>query len=179
MIAEGRLGEQRNLILLPDHHIGFNATQQGKVDQLLSRFASSPYTPPGVRECQLELGTDTYRALIDLDILVEVSPDLVFRKQDYEIMVQKVKDHLKEFGSLTVSQFRDQFDSSRKYALGFLEHLELDRHNRARWRFSQIERSLARKVDRVETAGYNHPLFCPGRKAGVVVCNPNFPSGWR
>ena len=57
MIAEGRLGEQRNLILLPDHHIGFNATQQGKVDQLLSRFASSPYTPPGVRECQLELGT--------------------------------------------------------------------------------------------------------------------------
>ena len=39
-------------------------------------------------------------------------------------MVQKVKDHLKEFGSLTVSQFRDQFDSSRKYALGFLEHLD-------------------------------------------------------
>jgi selenocysteine-specific elongation factor len=36
-----------------------------------------------------------------------------------------VQDHFKHESTLTVAQFRDQFNTSRKYALAFLEHLDL------------------------------------------------------
>ncbi len=124
MIAEGKLQEAKNYILLPGHTIELNEAQSKSVNRLLERFAISPYAPPGIKECQFELGIDLYRALIDLNILVEVSSEVVFRRQDYEEMLQGVTNHLKEFGSITVSQFRDRFESSRKYALGFLEHLD-------------------------------------------------------
>ena len=94
------------------------------VQGLLAKFAATPYSPPSIKEAQAEVGEDLYVALVDLDILVPVSAEVVFRKQDYEHMVAEVRRRLEQEGTITAAQVRDLFDTSRKFALAFLEHLD-------------------------------------------------------
>ncbi len=124
LVESAQLSEQGTLILIPGHAIRFNPTQQNKLNGLLKRFSANPYSPPSPKECQAEVGEDLYQALLDLGELVQVSPEAVFRKQDYATMIEQVKHLIQQNGGLTAAQARDHFNTSRKYILGLLEHLD-------------------------------------------------------
>jgi selenocysteine-specific elongation factor len=123
-VNEGKLEENGAFVCLPGFKSRFNAQQQAQVDRLLAKFAQNPYTTPSVRDCQGELGIEMYTALLDAGTLVEVSPEVVFSKEDYERMLATVVDHIRLHGSITVAEFRDRFNTSRKYALAVLEQLD-------------------------------------------------------
>jgi selenocysteine-specific elongation factor len=118
------LEETGPLVIQPGHTIHFNPQQQRQVDSLLKRFAAAPYAPPSVKECQAEIGEDLYAALIDLGDLVMVSVDVVFRRMDYEKMIQQIRQLLSNRGTLSAAEARDHFNTSRRYVLAFLEHLD-------------------------------------------------------
>ncbi|MBN1145875.1 MAG: selenocysteine-specific translation elongation factor [Anaerolineales bacterium] len=124
LVADGLLVEAGPLVCLPDHAIRFNAEQQAAVERLLGRFAAAPYAPPTIKECQAQVGEDVYSALLELGKLVAVSPEVVFRRQDYERLLADVRRLLEQNGSVTVAEARDRFDTSRRYVLAFLEHLD-------------------------------------------------------
>jgi selenocysteine-specific elongation factor len=94
------------------------------VDGLLSRFTASPYSPPSVKDAQVEVGEDVYNALLDLGQLVALTPEVVFRKVDYDGMVAEVRRLLEKRGTVTAAEVRDHFNTSRKYVLALLEHLD-------------------------------------------------------
>ncbi len=123
-VQDGGLEEQGVLVCLPGHTIALSAQQQAGLERLLARFAASPYAPPSVKEAQAEIGEDVYQAAIDTGRLVQVSADVVFRQQDYAEMLRQVGEHFAGESTLTAAQFRDRFQTSRKYALAFLEHLD-------------------------------------------------------
>jgi selenocysteine-specific elongation factor len=123
-VQEGALEEHGVLVNRPGHQVRFTPVQQAAVERLLTAFAAAPFTPPSVKECQAQAGEEVYQALLDQHTLVQVSPEVVFRRADYEEMLRQVREHLASEGTLTVAQFRDRFQTSRKYALGFLEHLD-------------------------------------------------------
>jgi selenocysteine-specific elongation factor len=56
--------------------------------------------------------------------LFQVSEDVVFQKDTYQVLRSWVEDTLKKNGVLTAAEFRDAFSTSRKYALALLEHLD-------------------------------------------------------
>ncbi len=120
----GRLVDAGVLVHESAHKIQFNARQQDQVDSLLQRFADHPYDPPTIKECHDEVGEELLAALIDLDRLVQVSPEVVFRREDFERMLAEVRDWIGQHGSLSVAEFRDRFRTSRRYALALLEHLD-------------------------------------------------------
>jgi selenocysteine-specific elongation factor len=122
--SHGKLVENGTAVALPGFRPAFNPQQQAQIDRLLAIFAQNPYSTPSVKECQAELGEEMYNALLDQEQLVQVSPEVVFRKQDYDEMLAKVRQQIQSSGSITVAQFRDLFNTSRKYALGLLEHLD-------------------------------------------------------
>ena len=107
--------------------VQFTQQQIEKVAALMRRFESSPTAPPALKECQLEVGEEVLTVLMERGDLVQVGEDVLFRKSDYDHMVQAVVDHLKAHGTLTVAEFRDLFQTSRKYALALLEHLDAKR----------------------------------------------------
>jgi len=49
---------------------------------------------------------------------------VVFRWEDYQGMVFRVNQILTEQKSVSVAQVRDLFNTSRRYVLAFLEHLD-------------------------------------------------------
>jgi len=116
--------ENGQSLALPGFLVKFTPTQQSRVDLLLQQFAAAPYSPPSVKDCISVTGGEIYTALLDQGILVAVSADVVFRAEDYQKMVEGVKKTILQEGSLTAAVFRDQFGTTRKYALAFLEHLD-------------------------------------------------------
>jgi len=115
------LAENGAWLALPGHEIRFSMAQQAKVDGLLKKFTAAP---PSVKECQAEVGEELYAALVELGQLTQVSPEVVFRQTDYENMVAAVRALLAQKGRATAAEVRDLFGTSRKYALGLLEHLD-------------------------------------------------------
>jgi selenocysteine-specific elongation factor len=91
---------------------------------LRAKFAATPYSPPSVKESQAEAGEDVYAALVELGELVPVSAEVVFRKTDYDLMVERVRGYIRREGQITAAETRDLFNTSRKYALALLEHLD-------------------------------------------------------
>jgi selenocysteine-specific elongation factor len=59
-----------------------------------------------------------------------VSEDLVFSTAAYNRMVERVTEHLRSHGTITVAEARDLFGTSRRYVLPLLEHLDQKRVTR-------------------------------------------------
>ena len=116
--------EQGALVAQSGFTVVFTPQQQNQVKQLLARFSQSPFSPPTVKECQAELGEELFAALMDQQIFVLVHPEIIFLKKDYEALRSWVEGHFQQQETLTVAEFRDRFNTSRRYALAFLEHLD-------------------------------------------------------
>ena len=124
IILTGALRESGPFVFLPEHIVHFDSSTQAQVDLLLKRFETAGYSPPTVKECQTEVGEEVFEALKDMGRLISVAPDVVFRKEEYERMLSDVRELVTKNGEITVAQARDHFNTSRRYTLAFLEHLD-------------------------------------------------------
>ncbi len=111
-------------VALPDFKVRFNAEQQKKADHLLDEFSTSPYNPPGWKDCNEAVGTEVLNALLELGVLIQTNEEVIFHSRDYEVMKTWVEQTILSEGTVTVAGFRDQFQTSRKYALALLEYLD-------------------------------------------------------
>ncbi|MFK7803606.1 MAG: selenocysteine-specific translation elongation factor [Anaerolineae bacterium] len=107
-----------------DHSVEFTADQTSKIDKLMQQFERNGINSPNVKDAKSAVGNDLYFALIDLGRMKQISDDVVYRMEDYERFREQIVDYIKKNGEITASQVRDLFDTSRKYAIGFLEHLD-------------------------------------------------------
>jgi len=124
LVAENALADVAGTVSMPGHEIKFDSGQQAKVQGLMRRFSSNPYSTPSVKDSQAEVGEDVYNALVELGQLKQLTPDVVFRNEDYEEMAGKVRTFMTVNGQMTVADARDLFGSSRKYMLALLENLD-------------------------------------------------------
>jgi selenocysteine-specific elongation factor len=124
LTRDERITEGGGTVKLESHRLRYTETQQGKIDSLLSSLAQMPYSPPDTKTAQAQVGNDVFQALLDQGTLVQVSPDIWFEAGTYQYMVEQIKKHLREHGAITVAAARDLFNTSRKYVLPLLEHLD-------------------------------------------------------
>ncbi|MCQ3937324.1 MAG: selenocysteine-specific translation elongation factor [Chloroflexi bacterium] len=124
LAAQNSLRDQRGAVSKPGHEIRFNGGEQVKVQVLRRKFEANPYSTPSVKECQAEAGEEVVNALIELGELVAVSPEVVFRKSDYDEMTARIGERIRAQGQITLAEVRDMFETTRKYAQALLEHLD-------------------------------------------------------
>ena len=106
------------------HVVKFNGQEQAKVEALMRKFEANPFSPPSVKECQAEVGEEVLNALLEMEELIAVSSEIIFRKGDYDLMVLRIKDAIIQNGKISLAEVRDLFNTSRKYAQAILEHLD-------------------------------------------------------
>ncbi len=124
LVADGSLIQRASLVAKPGHEISFDNGQQARVQALMRKFEQNPFSPPSVKESQAEVGEEILNALIELNEMVMVSPDVIFRKQDYDSMVARIQETIQQTGRITLAETRDLFHASRKYAQALLEHMD-------------------------------------------------------
>ena len=57
----------------------------------MAQFTRSPFSPPGLKDCQAAAGEEIVAALIAMGDLIAVSSEIVFAKNDYDAMVARVR----------------------------------------------------------------------------------------
>ncbi len=123
-VGDGSLAEEANIIRLPGFAISLTTVQQQQADRLLAAMRQDPYSPPSVKDVIAGVGEPLYQALQSTRQLRQVSPDVVFAEDVYQKMVEKTIAILGETDGLSLAQWRDHFQTSRKYAQAFLEYLD-------------------------------------------------------
>jgi selenocysteine-specific elongation factor len=124
LAAEAKLTVRGSNVALPGHQVRFDAKQQTAIAALLKRFEASPFAPPSAKACAEAIGSDVFSALKELGQLVAVSDEVVFKRSDYDAMVDAVHAALERYPQISLAEVRDLFGTSRKYAQAFLEHLD-------------------------------------------------------
>lgn len=112
------------VVKLAEYEVSFSSQDQKLIDGLLKKFADGPYAPPSIKESVAEVGEELYNALIDLGRIIPLSGEVAFSWEAYQSMVAGVRSIIEKEGSITVAQVRDQFNTSRRYVLALLEHLD-------------------------------------------------------
>ncbi len=122
--AEGLVADEAATVRLPHHEVRLSPQQQQAVDDLLARFRATPYATPSVKEAAARVGEEVLGVLLARGDLVQVSPEVLFPQETYREMVERIRTHIREHGSITLAQVRDLFQTSRKYAQALLEYLD-------------------------------------------------------
>ena len=112
--------EDGSAVRLPTHRIQLTQAQQVKVDAFLHSLEKNIYAPPS----DLIPEPDLLNLLIEQHRVVKVSDGVVFATSAYNEMVERVTSHIKTHGQVSLAEVRDLFQTSRKYAQAFLEHLD-------------------------------------------------------
>jgi selenocysteine-specific elongation factor len=113
LLAEGVVAEAGPFLHLPEHVVAFTPEQQRIADRLLGELRRGGASPPGRAELEARLGATS-----------ELIEDLIYPRDVYELLVEDVVTAIRDHGPLTVATVRDLFDTSRKYALALLGHLD-------------------------------------------------------
>lgn len=113
-------------VRLAGHEVTFSPQQKIKVNDLLSAVAEQPYTPPSVKQSLEIVDEDLLNALIATGQLVQVNDDVLLTPEVLEKMTAAVIAHIKENGDISLAELRDRFNTSRKYAVAVLEHLDAE-----------------------------------------------------
>ncbi len=120
LFDQGVLEEELALVRLPEHSIKLTQAQQSRIEAFMKQLAQNPYSPAP----DITLEPDLLNLLIDQGKVVKTSAGVIFSSAAYKEMVDKILAHIKQNGKITVAEVRDMFQSSRKYVLALLEHMD-------------------------------------------------------
>jgi selenocysteine-specific elongation factor len=121
-VATGVLAEDPTTFRLPEHIVQFTPAQAEQVRRMQAAFAADPMSPPDPAD--LGLDPEVTAALLERGDLVKVSGDIYYDRATYDRMVARVLEVIDTRGSIAVADLRDLFNTTRKYAVPFLEHLD-------------------------------------------------------
>ena len=124
LIQADSIQQMGPVIKLKDFAIKFSAKEEKLIKDLLDQFEKNPTQPPSVADCKAAVGENIFGALLALNELKQISPEVVFRPDSYQMMIEQLTKKIQKEGQITVAQARDMFGSSRKYMLAFLERLD-------------------------------------------------------
>ncbi len=114
---------------LKDFEIQFSPVQQKIKAAIEAVFLKNLFTPPNIEE--LVKGVpykpqelqQVLEAMVGIE-LVKISSELFIHREGYDKAVTLLQDYVNQHGSIALGEFRDLLQTSRKYAMAFLEYFD-------------------------------------------------------
>lgn len=136
MEKEGSLKVMPQVVALKDFATGPDAEQQKQIRQIGQIMKDAAFLPPSWAEISRSLGFNETKGpellqyLLRTGELLKVTEDLYFQKEILLEAINRVTDHLRDKGEITVGELRDLLKTSRKYALPLLEYFDREKLTR-------------------------------------------------
>jgi selenocysteine-specific elongation factor len=122
IVRAGTLAREGSAIRLASHRVSLSG-REDEVDALVDRVRAAEPAPPTVSELVADgVARDVVEAATSTGRLVRVSADLVMTPE----FVHRAEEIVRSLGAgeIRVSAFREQLETSRKFALPLLEHFD-------------------------------------------------------
>ena len=117
---DGLLIEEGPTIRLPDHERNLSDAQNSIASDYIKRLTTTPYSPP----TDSTIDPEIMNLLEHNGQIVRVNETIAFAKTAYTEIVDEIRKFVQTNGQITVADVRDLFNTSRKYSLSLLEHLD-------------------------------------------------------
>ncbi len=133
LIAEGELFKDGNLLRLASHQIQFSEEEETAKQTLEKLFLEAGINTPTLKELMTGSGRitldeytpevieSTFFALLNLGQFVKIADTFFIHKTVFEDIVDLLTDFLHKNDVISVAEFRELAQTSRKYAVPFLE----------------------------------------------------------
>jgi len=134
--AEGRIVVDAATVRRADFTVQLNPRQQALLDRIARVYQDAGFNAPAIDEVSREVSAppDAVTAMLrvgqDQGVFARIGEGLYYHRETLARARKLVEDHIRQHGSITVSQFRDLTGSSRKYALPVLEYFDSIRFTR-------------------------------------------------
>ncbi len=115
-------------VAAPGFRITLDAGQRAAADAFLAVASAGGYSPPPPQEHGV--AGDLVAALQALGEVVQVSDQIVYPADTFADIKARVLEHLEGQTTITLAEYRDMFDTSRKFAQPTLEYLDEQRITR-------------------------------------------------
>jgi selenocysteine-specific elongation factor len=106
------------------HTVRYTAAQQEAIRKLREAFEQAPHTPPTFAQAREIVGESLLSGLIEQGEYLRISTEVIFRPDVLREWITFARETLERGDPLTVAVLRDHFQTSRRYALDFLERLD-------------------------------------------------------
>ncbi|MDK2919232.1 MAG: selenocysteine-specific elongation factor [Candidatus Petromonas sp.] len=125
----GTIEAHGNNVSLKGFEIMFSERQIALKDNILNLYSQSEFKPPTVKDIIDKFSIqgqdkDIIEALINMGYLVKINENIVFHRENYEKAKDILRNYLLENNEITLAEYRDLLDTSRKYVLPLLEHFD-------------------------------------------------------
>lgn len=126
LVREHAIAHDGALVRLAGHSVELSETDAERARRFITELKAAGITVPARAEVMARhgLADDLVQVLIDRGDVEEVTPELLYARETYDVLSEKLLSLLAERGRITVAEVRDTLGTSRKYALALLEHLD-------------------------------------------------------
>jgi selenocysteine-specific elongation factor len=128
LASSGALIDDGVTLRLSEFRVTLDPARRAAADRYLAAIRAQPYTPPGPHEHGLDL--ETLAVLEHLGEVAKIAEGVYFAPEAWDALVQGTLAYIDSNGAMTLSQFRDHFGTSRKYAQAALEFLDQLKYTR-------------------------------------------------
>ena len=131
LITERLIVTEGNLLRLVSHEIQFSQEEETAKETLEKLFLQAGMNTPALSELNTLLPEyttkvieSTFFALINLGLFIKIADNFFVHKTVFEKVSELLIAHLRENETITVAEFRETAQTSRKYAVPFLEYCD-------------------------------------------------------
>jgi len=128
LISKNQMVKDGNLIRLSSHEISFSEKEEVIKSKIEKIFSQAKLNTPNVTEVTEQLSdysagsvNETFYALVNLGKLVKIEEGIFVHKDAIKQIENLLIDYLERHDIITVAEFRELAQTSRKYAVPFLE----------------------------------------------------------
>ena len=128
LLKKNQVVKDGNLIRLSSHEIAFSAQEEAIKLKIEEIFSEAGLNTPSISEVIEQLSnysaraiSETFYALVNLGQLVKIDEKVFVHKDAVEQIENLLINYLKKHDIITVAKFRELAQTSRKYAVPFLE----------------------------------------------------------
>ena len=139
---------EKDLVRLEEFKIALSSSEEGYSTKILGLLEKGGFQPPTREELSAALNVDQRRLGDILGLLskenkvVRINESLYLSARSCEEMISLVRIFFEKKQDMTVAEFRDILNTSRKYALPFLEYLD---SHKITIRTGDVRKSLLKK----------------------------------
>jgi selenocysteine-specific elongation factor len=126
LVSTGRVVIERGLLRYPEHQAELKPDQKELQGKLNARLSASPLSAPVKKEFIDE--DPRYEVVInflrDREEIIELKGGVLFTSRDFERIVERVIEYLKQVKQAKASDIKSHLATSRKYVIPLLEKLD-------------------------------------------------------
>lgn len=140
---------EKELVRLAKFSVALSQTDEGMKAKISDALEKAGFQPTAKEELSKSLKldmthlSDILKLMAKEGSLVRINDSVYISSSAYKKMIDNLKDFFSRKSEMTVAEFRDILNTTRKYALPFLEYLD---SNKITLRVGDIRKFLLKKI---------------------------------